>query len=449
MAAELYDDAPAALPMPERKVWRVAELARSIRSLLENEIGTVWVEGEVSNFHRHSSGHVYFTLKDASAQIGAAFFRRSQYPLGFDLRDGLQIRVLGAVTVYEARSQYQLVVRRVEPAGRGSLQEAFEKLKAKLAAEGLFDSARKRPLPRLPRHIGVATSPGGAALRDILNVLGRRFPNLHVLIAPCRVQGAGAAEDVAAALDRLNAYEGLDVLIVARGGGSLEDLWAFNEEPVARAIARSRLPVISAIGHETDVTIADFVADLRAPTPSAAAEVVVATKAEFEELLDQYARHLVRALRQRALELRARLTAAGQSYVFREPRNLAGLYRRRLEEWHLRARHELQSALQEVQQRLDELSLRLGHGLARRREGLAQHMARLAAQMRALGPQAVLDRGYSITQRTDGSVLRSAADVRVGERVTTRLAAGSVESEVIEKQEVRHGGEGGSQGHDV
>jgi exodeoxyribonuclease VII large subunit len=306
-------------PQDGRRIYRVSELTRLIRVALENEFGSIWVEGEISNVHPSTPGHIYFTLKDESAQIKAALFRGDRRAVRVELRDGLKVRVFGEITAYEQRSEYQIIVKQVEEAGLGSLQEAFEKLKKKLAAEGLFDAARKKPLPMLPRRIGIVTSPTGAAIRDILNILTRRFPNLYVLVAPVKVQGEGASAEIAAAIDLLNARGGLDVLIVGRGGGSLEDLWAFNEEVVARAIARSRLPVISAVGHEIDFTISDFVADLRAPTPSAAAELVVRPKADFEKMLSQLAVRLTRGLRQRALEWKNRLLKVERSEVFREP----------------------------------------------------------------------------------------------------------------------------------
>jgi exodeoxyribonuclease VII large subunit len=261
------DELFATAPAERRKIYRVTELTRRIKAVLEDEVGTVWVEGEVSNAKLMTNGHLYFTLKDETSQLTAAFFRFQQSGARVEVKDGAKLRALGRITVYEPRGQYQLIVQKLEAAGQGSLQEAFEKLKGKLNQEGLFDSARKRPLPRLPRHIGIVTSPTGAAIRDMLQILGRRFPNLHIVVAPVRVQGEGAAEEIAAALDLLNQRADLDVLIVGRGGGSLEDLWAFNEEAVARALARSRLPVISAVGHEIDFTISDFVADVRAPHP--------------------------------------------------------------------------------------------------------------------------------------------------------------------------------------
>lgn len=457
-----------------RKVYRVAELTRRIKAVLEDDIGSVWVEGEVSNAKLIGSGHLYFTLKDESSQLAAAFFGFARSGVKVPVKDGAKLRVQGRITVYEPRGQYQLIVQRVEAAGQGSLQEAFEQLKEKLGKEGLFEPARKRPLPLLPRHIGVVTSPTGAVIRDILNVLGRRFPNLHVLVAPVRVQGEGAAAEIAAALDGLNQREDLDVLIVARGGGSLEDLWAFNEEVVARAIARSRLPVISAVGHEVDFTISDFVADVRAPTPSAAAEIVVRAKADFEQQLDTLRHHLAGALQQRSLALRNRLVRASHSYVFREPHNLLLRHRQSVKQFHQELRRSLLDAVRDQRQRLDEASLLLGQStqltVQRRRQTLPllysrlaaalpraceregqrveraalrmkhpllmavqrarQTVAHRAAQLRAFSPLAVLERGYSITQDAQGNVLRDPGQLKSGDPLQTRLARGRVISTV-------------------
>lgn len=414
-----------------RRIYRVSELTRLIRVALENEFGSVWVEGELSNVHVHSSGHVYFTLKDESAQIQAALFRGSRGAVRFELRDGQKARVFGEITAYEARSQYQIIVKQVEEAGKGSLQEAFEKLKKKLAAEGLFDEARKKRLPMLPRRIGIVTSPTGAAIQDMLNILGRRFPNLYLLVAPVKVQGEGAAAEIAGALDLLNARGGLDVLIVGRGGGSLEDLWAFNEEVVARAVARSVIPVISAVGHETDFTISDFVADLRAPTPSAAAELVVRPKAEFERTLAQLAGRLARGLRQRALELKNRLLKVERSDVFREPRTLVKQYRERIGALRAGLGREVRHLLQRRQQRLDDLGLRFRKQAVVWRDARWQDIRRLAASLKALSPDAVLERGFSITRRADGHILRDAGEAAAGERISTKLHRGILESEVV------------------
>ena len=312
------------MPKPPAQVLSVSDLTRRIKALLEDSFPSVWVEGEVSNLRSPLSGHVYFTLKDASAQLAVVLFRGVAAKVGFQLKDGLQVIAFGDLGVYERSGQYQLVARRLLPKGLGALQLAFEELKQRLAKEGLFDPARKRPIPTLPQRIGLITSPTGAAIRDFLNIIGRRFPNVRIVINPVRVQGDGAAQEIAAAIDEFNALRAsgrlsLDVLIVTRGGGSLEDLWAFNEEIVARALARSHIPTISAVGHEIDFTISDFVADLRAPTPSAAAELVVKAKEEFVRQLEQYQSRLQRDLRLRLAETRQRFSDLASSYVFRRP----------------------------------------------------------------------------------------------------------------------------------
>jgi exodeoxyribonuclease VII large subunit len=283
--------------MPERHVWKVSELTAGIRELLERAFADLWVEGEVSNLHSAQSGHLYFTLKDAHAQIRCVCFRDQISRLRFRPEDGLQVTVRGAIGVYEPRGEYQIYVTNIEPVGLGALQLAFDQLKRKLSEEGLFNEARKKPLPALPRCIGVVTSPAGAAIRDILRVLKRRFPNVYVQLYPVKVQGDGAAAEIVQGLRYFNRVKTADVLILARGGGSLEDLWAFNEEIVARAIFASEIAVISGIGHETDFTIADLVADLRAPTPSAAAEIVVRSKQEFERHIAEYSRQLFQQIR--------------------------------------------------------------------------------------------------------------------------------------------------------
>ena len=287
---------------PERKVWSVAELTARINAALSTQFTNLWVEGEVSNFRPAQSGHLYFTLKDAKAEVKCVCFRSQAMRLKFRPEDGLKIIVRGSISVYEPRGEYQIYVEHIEPAGLGALQLAFEQLKKRLEAEGLFDEARKKPLPMLPRRIGVVTSPTGAAVRDIVRILRRRFPDLHLILYPVRVQGEGAAAEIVAALEYFNRKQLVDVILVARGGGSIEDLWAFNEEPVARAIAASAIPVVSGVGHETDFTIADFVADVRASTPSAAAEIVVQSRQEFQRHLLELEhkisqQHAVRAAR--------------------------------------------------------------------------------------------------------------------------------------------------------
>jgi exodeoxyribonuclease VII large subunit len=318
--------------MPERHVWKVSELTAGIRELLERAFTDVWVEGEVSNFRPAQSGHLYFTLKDARAQIRCVCFRDQASRLKFRPEDGLQVTVRGSISVYELRGEYQIYVTNIEPVGLGALQLAFEQLKKKLSEEGLFDEARKKPLPALPRCIGVVTSPTGAAIRDILRVLKRRFPNVHVQLYPVKVQGEGAAGEIVQALRYFNRVKTVDVLILARGGGSLEDLWAFNEEVVARAIFASEIAVISGVGHETDFTIADFVADLRAPTPSAAAEIVVRSKQEFERHIAEHSRHLVQQMRYHFSQWRHRVRDLQTHRGFRQMDVLVRLRRQEVDE---------------------------------------------------------------------------------------------------------------------
>lgn len=366
----------------------VSELTARIRSSLERDFAEVAIRAEVSNLSRPRSGHVYLSLKDESAQIRAVLWKSDARRLVFDLTDGLAVRVRGKLTVYPLRGDYQVVVHAIEPEGIGALELAFRQTVARLAAEGLFDPARKRPLPRYPRRIVVVTSPTGAAVRDLLQVLGRRWRAADILIAPTLVQGPGAAAQVVAALALANRVEGADLVILARGGGSLEDLWAFNEDIVARAIVASRLPVVSAIGHEVDVTIADLAADLRALTPSEAGEVCVPDAREVRLELDR---------------LSDRLARAGQA--------------------HLRA----------ARSRLDSLSARARHAIRRDLDARRHRLARLAAGLEALSPLAVLARGYSLTFADDSEVpLRSPKDLRPGDRIRTRLAEGTLVSRVEE-----------------
>ena len=401
-----------------RHVYSVSEITAEVKAVLEDGFSAVWVEGELSNFKHHTSGHMYFTLKDDRAQLRGVMFRGSNRLLKFQPKDGLAVLVFGALTVYERRGEYQITVEFMEPKGVGALQLAFEQLKAKLEAEGLFDAARKRPLPRLPRKIGIITSPTGAVIRDILTIIGRRFPGLAILIHPTQVQGESAAPEIAAAIARLGARTDLDVLIVARGGGSLEDLWAFNEEVVARAIAACPIPVISAVGHETDVTIADFVADLRAPTPSAAAELVVAQRDELRQRVDelgmraQAAMENVLALRRARVQMLARHLAvlSPLAQVGRQAERLRGL-RQRLAAWW-------------------ELSRR------RRQERLSV----LAGKLEALSPLSILARGYSICFALPGRrVVKVAGEAPVGSEVAVRLHQGEMHCLV---RRIRPGEEG-------
>lgn len=345
--------------MPEKHVWRVGELTLRLRDVLEEEFPDVWVEGEVSNFRAAQSGHFYFTLKDEKAQIRCVCFRDQVRGLRFRPEDGLKVTVRGGVSVYEARGEYQIYVSHVEPVGLGALQLAFEQLKKKLEEEGLFDAERKKPLPAMPRRIGIVSSPQGAAFRDIVRVLRRRFPNLHVTLLPVKVQGDGAAEEIARAIRHFNRTKMVDVMIVARGGGSLEDLWAFNEEIVARAIAASEIAVITGVGHETDTTIADFAADVRAPTPSAAAEIVVRTRAEFEKNIRDCMRELVQHMRYFFSERRHAVRDLATDRAFRRPGEI------------VRRQH----------QRVDELSASLAKDLRRRIEAVRRRVHVASTQM--------------------------------------------------------------------
>ena len=420
-----------------------------VKQTLEDEVGRVWVEGEISNFRRQASGHCYFTLKDERAQLSAVLFAGAGRGVAVPLADGMQVRLFGELSVYEPRGQYQLIVRQVEAGGQGMLMARFDALKRRLQAEGLFDEARKRPLPLLPRHVGIVTSPTGAAIRDILNVITRRFPNLHVVLAPARVQGAGAAEEIAAAIDRLNALSAcaaslplgaaasctggplpspLDVLIVGRGGGSLEDLWCFNEECVARAIARSKIPVISAVGHEIDFTISDFVADVRAPTPSAAAELVVGRKEDFEEALRNQARTLRQSLRQRLTELRGRLETARASHVFHAPRHAVERTAQALDALEMRLKQSLTGSAVRQRRRVEELQRRMAHAVPVELQRRQRQVAALERQLRALSPVAVLERGYSLTRTADGMLVKSVRQVSVGAHLRTQVADGVFEA---------------------
>lgn len=441
----------ASATLPDRRgALTVSELNRQARTLLERGLARLWVEGELSNLARPASGHVYFTLKDEKAQIRCAWFRQRQRPPAMQLADGDQLLAFGRVSLYEARGDYQLIVETLEAAGEGELRRRFEVLKKKLAAEGLFDEAWKRPLPALPRRIGVITSPSGAAIRDILTVLERRFPAIPVIVYPAAVQGAAAAPELVAALEAAERRDECDVLILARGGGSLEDLWAFNDERLARTIARLSLPVVSAVGHEVDFTIADFVADVRAPTPSGAAELVVPDQAEWRRGLAATLSRLASLIR-RELEdrhqgldwLARRLRQASPAATVRRQRErLAGaaarlalgmrhdLARRARRAEQLRAGLLQNSPAHRLGQRrwqLDALRGRLARAARRRVERLRQRLTLAERALRSVSPEAVLERGYAIVTGEDGrSVLRDAAAVAPGTAIRARLARGSL-----------------------
>jgi exodeoxyribonuclease VII large subunit len=400
--------APEITSEPNLPVLSVSELTEQLKELLEVAFPHVWVSGEISNFSRPQSGHCYFTLKDDRAQIRAVLWRGDAARVKFDLHDGLEVICQGGLDLYAPRGSYQLVVRQLQPKGMGALELALRRLREKLAAEGLFDAARKRPLPRFPRRVAVVTSPTGAAVRDFLEVLGRRWRGVDVLVVPVRVQGDGAAQEVAQAIARVNRLNvAVDTLVVARGGGSLEDLWAFNDEIVVRAIHASRIPVVSAIGHEIDVTLSDLVADVRALTPSEAAELVVPSADEVRENISKQAMRLTAALRNRARYLRSQLDALASRRVLRRP-------------------HQL---VTDLQQRLDELGQRAERGMRRTLERSHARIEKAAAQLESLSPLGVLGRGYSLTQRADdGQLVRSAAAVQPGQRIITRLADGQLTS---------------------
>jgi exodeoxyribonuclease VII large subunit len=403
----------------ERKPLTVSQLTNSIRISLESRFASVWVEGEISNFKDHSSGHWYFTLKDQDAQLRAKCFRSTNTRIRFRPANGLKVRARGRLSVYAPRGEYELVVDALDPVGAGALRIAFEQLRDRLQAEGLFAKELKRPLPVFPRRVGIVTSPTGAAIRDILNVISRRTRTVHVLFSPAKVQGDSAGPSIARAIQFINQYheralqEGrtadlVDVLIVGRGGGSTEDLWAFNQEEVARAIRKSVIPVISAVGHETDFTIADFVADMRAPTPSAAAELVAAHEDQLCSALDQLGKQMNRLMRFRIVDLRSRVQEQALSNAFDEVKSQLRNARRRFDVASAACSNSMETSLQEARERL----------------GLA------AASLDALSPLAVLQRGYAIAQDAFGKPLRDAASINAGDGVRVRLAKGNLNTRV-------------------
>src|SRR6202163_3755914 len=394
------------------KVLTVSELTRSIRGTLETKFGAVWVEGEVSNYKLHPSGHQYFTLKDARAQIACVIFRNTMAPLRQPPVDGTQVQVYGSVSVFEARGQYQLSVQILQPRGLGVLPAKFEALKRKLEAEGLFAAERKRALPKFPRRIGIVTSPSGAAIRDMLNVLKRRAPWLEILISPVRVQGTGAAAEIAVAIRELATpnenWPIVDLIVVARGGGSIEDLWEFNEEIVARTIADVSVPIVSAIGHEIDFTIADFVADLRAPTPSAAAELIVPDIVDLGRRIEELSACLHKCLRNFVQHQKTRLRFLSQQTLVRN----------------------LVARMREAQQRFDLVRELLSRLTKQTIDHARERFQRADAILRVLGPDATLRRGYSITTDESGKLIRSVATVRPKMKIRTRVSDGEFGSDV-------------------
>ena len=438
-------------------IYTVSSLTRDIRERLETSFPLVWVSGEVSNLRQPVSGHYYFTLKDANAQLRAVLFKGDHLHLRYKPGEGRQILCRGRVTVYEARGDYQLIVDYLEPAGLGALAQAFEALKTRLAAEGLFDAAHKSPLPFLPRRLALVTSPTGAAVRDFLRVLKGRFPFVQVLIYPVKVQGPEAAGEIVRALTEVPKYPGVEVIILARGGGSLEDLWPFNEEAVARAIYRCPLPVVSAVGHEVDFTISDFVADVRAPTPSAAVELVVPDRLELERRLERVGASLYRAWRRHLDAERRHLVAVA--------RRLPNLSRRvtelrlrlddkaeTLSRWLVSYRASFAQRLQlarsrllllspgrrvkELRQHLDQLRPRLTLGFCRGEETRRRHLTYCESHLANLDPMAILARGYAVATRVpEGTIIRDAATVPQGAGIKVRVAKGAMDCEVVETTE--------------
>jgi len=392
----------------ERRVLTVSELNAQVHQLLEASFSELWIEGEVSNCKAYPSGHTYLTLKDEKSQVRAVLFKGASFNVKFKLADGQKVLVRGRVTSYEPRGELQVILSAAEPRDKGALQLALEQLKAKLQAEGLFDQERKRPLPPYPKAVGLVTSGAGAAVRDMIHVLSRRWPGLDIRVWPVKVQGPGAAEEISSAIQGFNALApDTDVLLVGRGGGSIEDLWAFNEEPVARAIAESKIPVVSCVGHETDWTIADFVADLRAPTPSAAAELAVPEKEAVEDLIFQLRDSMHQSLRDRIETLEARLKYAAAHPLLQDPRRL----------WEQRA------------QRVDELTARLPEALRRAVERLEMRLRLSAGKLDAISPLKVLGRGYAIAE-SRGKILFRAAQVKEGDLVRVRVSEGEINCEV-------------------
>ena len=455
--ASLFDET-------ERRPLTVSELTESVRKAIEARFASVWVEGEISNFKAHSSGHWYFTIKDEGAQLRAKCFRSANSRIRFRPKDGLHVRARGRLTVYEARGEYELIVEALDPVGAGALQVAFEQLRDRLQAEGLFAQELKRPLPVFPGRVGVVTSPTGAAIRDILNVIARRTRTVHVLFSPARVQGDGAGRDIARAIKLINEHhqrarqEGrsgdfVDVLIVGRGGGSTEDLWAFNEEEVARAIRASAIPVISAVGHETDFTIADFVADRRAATPSAAAELVAAREDQICSTLAQSEANLQRLMRYKIVNARTRVQQQALSQAFDEVRGrlrdadtatnsarhrLQILMSQTVRNAQLRAGAlssslapaQLRARFAEARVRFESAYTGCNIALEKQMEEARKSLGLAAASLDALSPLAVLQRGYAITQNDDGSLLRDAKLVSIGDSIRVRLAQGKLGARV-------------------
>jgi len=436
-----------------RRTWTVRDLVAAVRTHVEREYGDIWVEGEISNFRAHDSGHLYFTLKDLSAQVRVVMFRSSARLLRFRPDNGMQVVVRGRVTIYEDRGELQISAEYLEPKGAGALQIAFEQLKAKLESEGLFESARKKPIPTLPTRIGIVTSQQAAALRDILNILRRRHDTANVLIFPAQVQGEAASLEVSAGIRYFNKARNVDVIIVARGGGSAEDLAAFNHEGLARTVTASEIPVISAIGHETDFTILDFVADLRAPTPSAAAELVIRSRQEVDEQLGGLQRRLEKAMRYHLLIGRQNLTELAQHGAFARMMDLIHRNEQRLDDLVNRLAHGQRDVLEKQRRRFETLSSAVRHYDVRRvlagmkkdldarttaiisvmRNVLIERkvrVERMDTALQALSPLAILERGYALVFDASGNLLKNAKKVKPGDEISAKLAKGTVSATV-------------------
>lgn len=441
------------MPVEKPEILTVGQLTRRVKDLLETQVGNVWVSGEISNWRVSPAGHAYFTLKDAESQIDAVMFRGKMMKLQFRPDSGLGVVVFGLVTVYEKRGNYQIVCEEMHPKGVGALQLAFEQLKKKLSEEGLFDEAHKKPLPLLPRRIGIVTSPTGAAIRDMLHVINRRFANVHILIFPARVQGEEAAPEIVEGIKTLDDM-GVDVMIVGRGGGSLEDLWPFNEEIVVRAIYDARTPIISAVGHEVDFTLADFAADLRAPTPSAAAELVVREQEVLAEKVRLLGSRMAKSLARQIEQAKSRLALAASSYVFRRPEELVRQRRQRVDELRMRIEDHVEDRIRLLRRRLEhaaralvllspgqrvraarvELGAKLQRMIASAQNATARLRARfqpLVAQLDALSPLAVLSRGYSLAWKLPGrELVRDVSQVAPMDKLEIRFGKGGAAATV-------------------
>ena len=433
-----------------RDYLTVTELNRTARLILENNLDEVWVEGELSRVTLHSSGHWYFTIKDDSASISCAMFSKDNANVSFNPEDGMKVFILAKASIYEVSGRYQLIVSEMEDAGKGTLQQQFELLKSKLSDEGLFDVGSKKILPLYPKKIGVITSPTGAAIRDIIEVSTRRFPGIQILLAPVLVQGDGAIKSIVNAINHMNKRDDIDVLIIGRGGGSLEDLWAFNEEDVARAIYASAIPTISAVGHEIDFTIADFVADVRAPTPSAAAEIAVPEKQQIIIKLNQTKERLRHCLLMLSKEFRIRLNNSASSKVFHEPEQMIKWYReqlirseeqmknilenqkqikkQRLNTAFIRYSHALDRGVQQAQQHIDECSMIMKQQIKQKMKTEEYRLSSANKQLNALSPISVLGRGYSITRTVNGEIINSVKGVKSGQEISTLFKDGKTAS---------------------